>query len=143
MRLDRNAQEIENQADCTREVLSKSIDASTQAFENLTRQSQFNRLCDRLTDSEFRNGDRLRDLDREIQANAREAAKCCCETQKQIAQVEAKLSLQACEDKAQIIAEIKAVESRNVERELNAANAELTALKTQIACGCCNTPPRN
>lgn len=106
------------------------------AFENLLDQNQFaitnraiNDSCNRLMDSqvngEFRMGDRLRDLEREMQANAREAAKCCCDAK-----------VQAANDKAELLAEIKAVESRTITRDLDRAERELTALKTQIACGC-------
>lgn len=86
------------------------------------------RVLETQVNGEFRMSDRLRDLEREMAANARTAAECCCD-----------LKLQMCEDKAELKSEILAVESRNIERSLNAANAELTALKTQIACGCC--PP--
>lgn len=107
------------------------------AFENLLDQNQFaitnrsisescNRLMDAQVNGEFRMGDRLRDIEREMNANAREAAKCCCD-----------IKLQAANDKAEILAEIKATESRTVTRDLDRAERELTALKTQIACGCC------
>jgi hypothetical protein len=83
--------------------------------------------------AELRTNDRLLALQAEINANARVAAECCCD-----------LKLKMCEDKSQVMSEIGgvkasilAVEGRAIERSLNAANAELTALKTQIACGCC------
>lgn len=83
------------------------IEASSQAaaagLENLLDQNQFaagnknvtdghNRIIDNLrehgqrqsdstTNAEFRTSDRLRDIEREMAANAREAAKCCCEAQ--------------------------------------------------------------
>ena len=37
------------------------------------------RSSDMLTSAEFRTGDRLRDLEREMVQNAKDAAKCCCE----------------------------------------------------------------
>ena len=37
------------------------------------------RNSDMITSAEFRTGDRLRDLEREMNANARTAAECCCE----------------------------------------------------------------
>lgn len=132
VRINRNAAVAEANDRCTKETLGAGLDrisAQNQegrlnaAFESI-RTGQFN--------AELRNGDRLRDIEREITQNARVAADCCCD-----------LKLQGCEDKAQILAAISASEGRNIERSLNAANAELTALKTQVACGCvtgCSTP---
>lgn len=139
------------------------INRNSAQLADEARHTDTNRICDRMMDgfgsitqglfaSEMRNGDRLRDVEREMSANAREAANCCCDIQKQqigdtaalsrqIAEVESRLSLNQCKDTAAIIAEVKASEGRDVERSLNAANAELTALKTQIACGCC--PPKH
>lgn len=136
IRLDRNAQQTENQADCTREIIGRGQDASLHAFDNATSAASFTRVCDRITDGEFRTSDRLRDIEREMNANAREAAKCCCE-----------VKVQACEDKSQILSAIAdakatslATEGRAVERALNATSAELVALRTQVACGCnCNS----
>jgi hypothetical protein len=98
----------------------------------------FSRICERINNEsssirdivfqqELRNGDRLRDLQKEMNDNARVAAQCCCD-----------LKLQACEDKAQIIAEIKAVETRTVERDLNRAERRLETqtILTQCGCGC-------
>jgi len=165
VRLNRNAQQIENQADCTRDMIQAGNIGTLQAFENATRDRQFTDLRDGQFRAELRTADKLdaqqinalRDnadirqqladcccdnkvLNLEAQLRNQE---CCCETQKQILALEAGNNLkfaaverQACEDKSQILAEIKAVESRNIERQLNAANAELTALKTQVACGC-------
>lgn len=88
------------------------------------------RTTDRITNMEFRNGDRLRDIEREMGQNAKDAAQCCCDAK-----------LEACKSTAEIKALIIAEnsETRNQIRgdALSAANAELTALKTQIACGCC------
>lgn len=116
--------------------------SSTQNLTN-TIMDGFNRICDRLNSDavanrdaifaqELRNGDRLSDIEREMNANARKADECCCTLQRQ-----------ACEDKSEILAAIAASESRGIERQLNAAQAELVALKTQVACGCttgCSTP---
>lgn len=118
--------------------------ASAAGFENLLDQNQFaatnnniSQCCNRVTDNqvngEFRTGDRLRDIEREMNANARIAAQCCCD-----------LKLQMCEDKSELKADILAVESRTIERELNAAQARITQLETiqaiTQACGCCPTP---
>lgn len=127
---------------------------SAQNFEG-----RFNSAITTVKDGQFqaelRSGDRMRDIEREMAANARIAAQCCCDTQKAIAdaakdaaQCCCDAKLEACKNTNEILAAIAdnkatalAVESRNIERSLNAANAELTALRTQIACGCCNTHP--
>ena len=91
VRLDRNAQYIENQADCTREVLSADIAGVRQSFENLARDNQFAAITKAVSDghcqinnninnSEFRNIDRISNIEREMAANARAAAECCCDT---------------------------------------------------------------
>lgn len=132
VRIDRNRQTIEDQADCTREVIGLQVAGSRQAFEGLERMNQFTSIRDGQFQSELRTNDRIAALQAEINANAREAALCCCNTQKEIAMVESRLT-----------SEIKAVESRNIERALNAANAELISLRQQVACGCvtgCSTP---
>jgi hypothetical protein len=95
-------------------------------IENLLDQNQFeatnanltsccNRVVDGQVSGEFRMSDRLRDIEREMNANAREAAKCCCD-----------LKLQACEDKAELKAEILAVETRGIQRDLDTANRQLS-----------------
>lgn len=154
VRINRNHQVGEANDRCTKEVLGAGLDRLSDQAEESRRQAQNTVLVDTIVNSEFRtsdringikdgqfaaelrNGDRLRDIEREMAANAKIAADCCCD-----------LKLQSCEDKAQILsaiadnkATVLAVESRNIERNLNAANAELTALKTQIACGCCPNP---
>lgn len=136
IRIEKNSDLAEGQSLCTREVLAKSMDNNARAFDQSTISDSFTRLCDKITNSEFRSSDRLRDIEREMNANAREAAKCCCE-----------VKVQSCEDKSQILAAIAdakatslATEGRAVERALNATSAELVALRTQVACGCnCNS----
>ena len=132
VRINRNLEVGEANDRCTKQVLGAGLDRiSAQNFEG-----RFNAAVTSIRDgqfqSELRNGDRLRDIEREIAQNARVAAECCCE-----------LKLENCKNTAMLSAEIKAVEGRNIERSLNAANAELIALRTQVACGCvtgCSTP---
>ena len=111
--------------------------ATAAGIENLLDQNQFSALdcnvtnsCNRVTDTqvngEFRMADRLRDIEREMNANAREAAKRCCDAK-----------VQSCQDKSEILAAIAGSESRGIERTLNQTQAELTSLRTQVACGCC------
>lgn len=139
--------------DCNAKMCAAGLDRISDQAEESRRSSQFTSITDNMFRAELRGGDRLRDVEREMNANARVAAQCCCDTQKAIAEAakEAALcccdaKLEACKNTNDILKAIAdqtavtlAVESRNIERSLNAANAELTALKTQIACGCC--PP--
>jgi len=132
VRVNRNLAVGEANDRCTKEVLGAGMDRISDQAEETRRSAQFESLREGQTNMEIRTSDRLRDIEREMNANARKADECCCD-----------LKLQSCQDKADILAAIAdskatalAVESRAVERSLNAANAELTALKTQIACGC-------
>jgi len=132
VRLNRNAQFTENQADCTRDVINTGIDRISNAFESAERARQFTDIRDGQFRQELRNSDQIAALSQRIEANAREAAECCC-----------KLERQACEDKAAILAEIKAVETRQVRDQLNVERSQRVALETRVACGCvsgCSTP---
>jgi hypothetical protein len=159
IRLDRNEQNVENQADFTRELMEKGQEANLHAFDAGTTAEGFSRICDKLSDSEFRTGDRQRDIEREINTNARDAAKCCCEVQASIAAAAAEsakcccetnlrmsegfgaVALKAAENQAQTL--LKMCEDKNAlsvqmaegfsnikDRELNAANARITQLET-------------
>lgn len=119
VRMDRNAQVIEDQNDCTRSVLGGAIDNMNNSFESVARQGQFNELKDGQFRSELRNGDRLRDIENTIAANAKEAAQCCCDAK-----------LENCKQHSELLAEIKAVEARGIQRDLDTVTAELTQLKT-------------
>lgn len=136
VRLDRNAQEAGKDEDCTRTLFGQAFDSIQGAFENGTRQNQFNRLCDRIGDVDLRNtdnqfraelrtNDRLLALQAEMNNNARVAAQCCCD-----------LKLQACNDKSELMAEIKAVESRGVLRDLDRAERQLQTQTIISTCGC-------
>ena len=125
VRLDRNAQAIEDQADCTRSVLGIQMDSTREAFTTAQNNNQFTRVCDRLSDLEFRTSDRLRDIEREMNANARAAADCCC-----------RLERQACEDKAEILAAIQSVETRRVRDDLDQARSRINQLEIFSTCGC-------
>lgn len=95
VRLDRNAQFIENQADCTREVLKADLNGVRDNFENLLRANDFNAVRDGQFRGELRLSDRMRDLEKAqaecccatqlaFKDSALEAQKCCCETQKTV-----------------------------------------------------------
>lgn len=132
VRINRNAEVNREQNRCTQFALDQAEES--RRFSDLTRQ---------ISNSELRNGDRLRDLERELNANARTAADCCCETQKEILRLEgnnnarfAALEKQACEDKAQILAAIQATETRALERDLNRAERREQTQTILSTCGC-------
>lgn len=83
------------------------VDGHNRIIDTLTNHDQ--RQSDLTTNSEFRQSDRLRDIEREMNANAREAAKCCCEAQLLAVQNQAKtdaglaqiLANQACDTRVQ------------------------------------------
>lgn len=140
-----NAVRLNRNNDAIRSLSDRNADQSEETRRLIQSQNTnanisdgFNRICERINteatanrdlifQQELRNGDRLRDLQKEMNDNARIAAQCCCD-----------LKLQACEDKAQIIAEVKAVETRAVERDLNRAERRLETqtILTQCGCGC-------
>jgi hypothetical protein len=166
VRINRNAQQIENQADCTREVLGQQMDNTARAFDASTRAGEFSRVCDNLSDldrrnsdnsfrSELRVSDRLADLaaaqakcccDTQLGFKdvALEQQKCCCDTQLQISQSESRSQLQMSEMESRLNAEIKAVEGRGIQRALDRAERELqtqTILReTNNGCGVGRVP---
>ena len=79
VRINRNAEKIGDQADCTRTILGKGLDSVRDNFENLMRANDHQGLVKAISDSEFRGSDRLRDLERIVNGNAKDAAECCCE----------------------------------------------------------------
>jgi len=138
-----NAVRINRNADFSRLGLDRISDQNEEnrrilQEQNIAQANQngFNRVCDNFEDlgsriddkffqSELRQTDRLASLQREMNENARIAAQCCCD-----------LKLQACEDKAELKAEILAVETRGVQRDLDRAERELQTQKILTTCGC-------
>lgn len=117
--------------------------ANAAGIENLLDQNQFeatngniNECCNRTLDmqvnGEFRMSDRLRDIEREMAANARAAAECCCDAK-----------LLATQNHAETLAAIADLKTSNVQRDLDAANRQLTESNIvntlTYRCGCC--PP--
>lgn len=127
--------------------------ANAAGIENLLDQNQFsatndnivqghNRITDNInltstrqsdmtTSAEFRTGDRLRDLEREMNANARVAAECCCETKLLAVQNQAKTDA----GMAQILAN-QACDTRVGDAVSNAQqNAKLDAILAERSHG--------
>lgn len=132
VRIESVAQNVEDQADCTRTLFGQAFNSIQGQFENQTRAEQNARLCDRIAEADTRNTDgqfraELRSADRDnfarIQARLDQLAECCCDQKVANAELKAGQS------------EIKTKIDHN--KEVAELNAELTALKTQIACGCC------
>ncbi len=143
VRINRNSQEIENQADCTREVLGAGLRSIDNNFENAERARQFTDVRSGQFQSELRTNDRIRDLENRMIENATAAAKCCCETQlgfKDVAldqqKAESATQLKMAEMEARLAAEIKASESRTIQRDLDRAERELQTQKIISTCGC-------
>lgn len=140
VRIDRNASEAAAYHAHTLSSMEFGNTAIRDQFDAATRAAQFSSIADKINEgdvraadqrfqSELRTNDRLLALQAEINQNARVAADCCCD-----------LKLQMCEDKSQVLASIAAVESRAVERSLNAANARITQLETINALSKCFCP---
>jgi len=91
--------------------------------ENLNNQAIANR--DLIFQQELRTSDRMAAITAQMNDFRAEAAKCCCDTK-----------LEICNVKAELAAEIKAVESRGIERDLNRAERELQTQKILTTCGC-------
>lgn len=116
--------------DCHSTRFSDGLNTLSSQFDNQTRSGQFavvnknisdaeQRLSDLSVASEFRSLDRQRDIERTIADNAKESAKCCCETQKLIV-------AEGNETRALILA----VEGRANVAQLASAQAKITQLET-------------
>lgn len=128
VRIDSIGQKVEDQADCTRGILGQQFQTISSQFENATRDRQFNALQNELFQSELRTRDLFDAKGREDNARFAALDKCCCDA-----------LLQACEDKAELKAEILAVEARTVAHDRDKAERMVERLQLQNACGCC--PP--
>jgi hypothetical protein len=149
--------------DCGIRQFDSGLNRVSDQAEEGRRSAQFTSLIDksgndtnRVTDNQFRaelrGSDQHAAIVSEMNANARISAQCCCDTQKAISDAAAAAALcccdaklEACKSHADLKAEIIAQNSLTREQirgdALGAANAELTSLKTQIACGCCCPTP--
>jgi hypothetical protein len=113
VRLNRNEGVTRDAAKCTQDTLVANLARVSDQAEEGRRTAQNTAILTAITNSEFRtsdrlngitdgmfqaelrNGDRLRDIERQAAAQAAINAQCCCD-----------LKLQACEDKAQILSAI-------------------------------------
>lgn len=120
---------LSQQAEETRRIL-QSQNASGQVADG------FNRLCDRLNQvdgrsndqffqSELRQTDRLAAMTAQMNDFRAEAAKCCCDTNLRIAEVEARLA-----------SRMEQLDKENVLRELNRAERKLETQTILSSCGC-------
>jgi len=137
VRLDRNAQMNENQADCTRALFGQAFGSIRDSFENATRASEFDRVCSRLSAIDTRNSDQrfqseLRIMDqlaslREKQAqDAAASALCCCKLEAQAAQNYGELKAQ----NAVILAKLDS------NKEISELRAQLQTQQIFATCGC-------
>ena len=95
-----------------------------------------NRISDQAIASEFRTGDRQRDIEREMNAISRANAECCCETQKELLRMQALNDKCCCETQKMILekaastdALILAVEGRGNLDKLAEARSEIAYLR--------------
>ena len=105
--------------DANADRASNSIAGVRSAFDNQTRNVQFDQVNQNITNMEFRSLDRQRDIERQIVDNAKDAAKCCCETQKLI-------TSEAATTRTLILE----VEARGNVAALAQAQAKITQLET-------------
>lgn len=105
--------------DANADRASDSIAGVRSAFDNQTRSMQFSEVNKNIADMEFRSLDRQRDIERQLVDNAKEAAKCCCETQKLV-------TAEATATRALILE----VEGRANVAALAQAQAKITQLET-------------
>ena len=128
---------VKEAIDCNAIRVSDGLNSISNQFENGARQEQINsvnknvtdlefRTSDRfvsiskeLADAEFRSLDRQRDIQAQLTDSAKEAAKCCCETQKLI-------TAENNETRALILA----VEGRATVAELAKAQSRINQLET-------------
>ena len=149
VRINRNAEITKSENQCNRELFGQVFGSVQRSFEDSTRASQFNGLCDRISELDSRNTDgqfraELRSSDRadlfRVESRLDKLAECCCDQKVAAAEAETRNVERFCELKAGQ-ATITAKLDHN--KEVAELNAELTALKTQVACGCttgCSRP---
>ena len=130
VRINRNEKLNKQGHDFLSQQISDNADRNRDTLQTLQTNTQFDRVSDKLSDqTNFFDGSISRvaaatavgqaEIIREMNANAREAAKCCCETQKLIA-------AEASATRSVILE----VEARGVRDSLAAANAKVTQLET-------------
>ena len=154
VRINKTDQNVENQADCTRMAMGLGMDRISDQAEEGRRSAQFTSLKDSQFQAELRNSDRLRDIEREINTNARAADKCCCDVQAAIANAacaaakcccDAQLEAQknACDTQRLVSAEgastrmlILEVEARGNADKLAECRSQLNRAEIINACHC-------
>jgi len=119
VRLDRNAQQVENQADATRGFIAAGAAGISGSFENAERSRQFSHIHDNQFQTELRTNDRLLALQNEMNINAKAAANCCCE-----------LKLENCKNTSTILAAVAAGDQKILDK---VNSNEVSRLKDEIA----------
>ena len=138
-----NAVRINRNSDVTKLGIDRISDQNEETRRNLGEArvmdnitNGHNRICETEINSEFRNADRLRDIEREMSAISRANAECCCETQKELLRLHALNDKCCCETQKLILekaastdALILAVEGRANLDKLAEARAEIAYLR--------------
>jgi hypothetical protein len=125
VRLNRNAQQVENQADCTRELLSTQNQGIRDNFESITRGNQFNNVIDcqfrgELRTSDLINANNLNQLRNNAELR-QQIADCCCDNKTLILETQLKNQECCCETQKLIFSENQKTRDMINENALRAA----------------------
>jgi|GEM_PF-3020645 len=144
VRINRNNEVTKAETRCLEAGLGANLDRISDQNSETRNILRFDSIKDGQFQAELRNGDRLRDIEREIANNARVADKCCCDAKILTIEKFAELSKQQAVDNGSVQARLSAIDAKlDANKEIGEKNAMITALETRIACGCvtgCSTP---
>lgn len=135
VRLDRNAQETENQADCTRMVFQQGLDTVVSQFESAERARQFTGVTDGQFRMELRSSDQVRELCKNINDNARESDRQYSDLKAAVAKLESGQDLLSVK-----VDHNTALAQKNA--EIIALEAKLDIREQTINNFCCPKPAR-
>lgn len=107
-----NGTALKEAVDCNSRQFLSGLDRVSDQAEETRRLMSFESVNKNITDSEFRGLDRQRDLERILNQNSKDAAECCCDTQKAIAEA-AKDAAKCCCD-AQLEAQKNACDTQRL-----------------------------
>lgn len=119
VRINRNSDLNSQSHDFLSQQISDNADRNRDITSDIRLNSSFERMADKTNDQTRFFAQEVNMLAREQTANAREAAKCCCETQKLI-------TSEASATRTLVLE----VEARGVRDSLAAANAKISQLET-------------
>lgn len=74
------SQNVEDQADCTRQIVAAQVNSVDKSLTNLERNNSFQRICDDIQRLNNQRGQDMLYLQTQMSNMAAENAKCCCDT---------------------------------------------------------------